>query len=52
MVWLNKTNINSMGSDGSVLVLDRTGLVPKDQETSGTVNFGGGSLIGWGCKAP
>jgi transposase len=52
VVWSDETKINRMGSDGRAWVWKKPGSALKDQHISGTVKFGGGSLMVWGCMTP
>jgi transposase len=49
IVWSDETKVNRLGSDGREWTWRRPGdeLTPKDVQ--GTVKFGGGSLMLWGC---
>ena len=50
MVWSDETKVNRLGSDGREWVWKRPGSsAPTDQHVKGTVKFGGGSLMMWGC---
>jgi len=49
VIWSDETKINRLGSDGRVWVWKRPGSGLTDQQVSGTVKFGGGSLMVWGC---
>ena len=52
VVWSDETKINRMGSDGRSWVWKKPGSGLQDQHVSGTVKFGGGSLMVWGCMTP
>jgi len=52
VVWSDESKINRMGSDGRAWVWKKPGSALKDQYVSGTVKFGGGSLMVWGCMTP
>ncbi|KAJ2922344.1 hypothetical protein H1R20_g14755, partial [Candolleomyces eurysporus] len=49
VIWSDETKINHLGSDGRKYVRkeDREGL--SDRLVEGTVKFGGGNLMMWGC---
>ena len=49
VIWSDETRINRIGSDGQEYVWKRKkeGLIAR--EVQGTVKFGGGSLMIWGC---
>ena len=49
VVFSDETKINRLGSDGRVWVWKRPGSALTQQHVSGTVKFGGGSLMIWGC---
>ena len=49
VVWSDETKINRLGSDGHEWVWKRPGGVMTEQHVKGTVKFGGGSLMIWGC---
>lgn len=49
VVWSDETKINRFGSDGRQWVWDERGKPLCDRTVSGTVKFGGGSLMVWGC---
>ena len=52
VVWSDETKINRLGSDGRSWVWKKPGSELKEQHVSGTVKFGGGSLMVWGCMTP
>ena len=52
VVWSDETKINRLGSDGRSWVWKKPGSGLKEQHVSGTVKFGGGSLMVWGCMTP
>ena len=52
VVWSDETKINRLGSDGRSWVWKNPGSGLRDQYVSGTVKFGGGSLMVWGCMTP
>jgi DDE superfamily endonuclease len=49
VIWSDETKINRFGSDGRQWVWkgENQGLIPR--EVSGTLKFGGGSIMVWGC---
>ena len=49
VVWSNETKINRLGSDGCKWVWKRLGEGLSDRLVEGTVKFGGGSVMIWGC---
>jgi transposase len=49
VVFSDETKINCLGSDGRVWVWKKPGTGLTQQHVSGTVKFGGGSLMVWGC---
>jgi len=49
VVWSDETKINRMGSDGRNWVWKGPGEELNDRLVDGTVKFGGGSLMIWGC---
>ena len=50
VIWSDETKINRMGSDGQKWAWKEVGARGlTDQEVTGTVKFGGGSLMMWGC---
>ena len=49
VVWSDETKINRLGSDGRKYVWIRPGEGLTDRTVQGTVKFGGGSLMFWGC---
>jgi transposase len=52
VVWSDESKINRLGSDGRSWVWKKPGSALKEQHVSGTVKFGGGSLMVWGCMTP
>ena len=48
-IWSDKTKINRIGSDGRMYVWKKSGEPLLDKEVQGTVKFGGGFLMVWGC---
>lgn len=49
VIWSDETKINRIGSDGQDYIWKRRGEGLIDREIEGTVKFGGGSLMLWGC---
>jgi len=49
VVWSDETKINRLGSDGRQWVWKKPGELLSDRLVEGTVKFGGGSLMVWGC---
>lgn len=49
VIWSDETKINLVGSDGIKWVWRRPGSALTEQHVKGTVKFGGGSLMMWGC---
>ena len=49
MVWSDETKINRLGSDGMKWAWKRNGEGLSDRLAEGTLKFGGGSLMVWGC---
>ena len=53
VVWSDETKINRLGSDGKKWVWkkagENTGKVISDRQVEGTLKFGGGSVMMWGC---
>lgn len=49
VVWSDETKINRLGSDGRKWVWKRPADGLTAQHVQGTVKFGGGSLMIWGC---
>ena len=49
IVWSDETKINCLGSDGRKWVWKKQGESLSHRLVSGTLNFGGGSLMLWGC---
>src|SRR6185312_8279989 len=51
VVWSDETKINHLvlGSDGHEWVWKKPGGVMTEQHVKGTVKFGGGNLMMWGC---
>lgn len=50
IIWSDETKVNRLGSDGCKWFWKQKGdMEIKDREVKGTVKFGGGSLMVWGC---
>jgi DDE superfamily endonuclease len=49
VVWSDETKINRFGSDGRKWVWKKAGEDLSDRQVEGTLKFGGGSLMMWGC---
>src|SRR6266481_926630 len=49
LVWSYETKINCLGSDGRKWAWKRAGEGLSDRLVEGTVKFGGGSVMVWGC---
>jgi transposase len=49
VIWSDETKINRLGSDGREYVWKKSGSAITEQHIKGTVKFGGGSLMLWGC---
>jgi len=49
VVWSDETKINRLGSDGRKWVWKKPGEGLSDRVVDGTVKFGRGSLMFWGC---
>ena len=51
VIWSDETKINRIGSDGKQWVWKQVGegLIPR--EIQGTVKFGGGNIMVWGCMS-
>jgi transposase len=49
VIWSDETKINRLGSDGRKWGWKRAGEGLSDRLVQGTVKFGGGSLMLWGC---
>ena len=47
--WSDETKINHLGSDGRHWVWKEVGEGLSDRVVEGTVKFGGGNLMMWGC---
>ena len=51
VIWSDETKINRIGSDGRKYAWKLAGKPLQDKEVQGTVKFGGGSFIVWGCMS-
>jgi len=49
VVWSDETKINRLGSDGRNWVWKKAGEGLSDRLVEGTLKFGGGYLMVWGC---
>ena len=49
VIWTDKTKINCLGLDGRKWVWKRPGKGLNDRLVEGTVKFGEGSVMIWGC---
>jgi transposase len=49
VIWSDETKINRLGSDGRKWVWKKSGERLSDRLVEGTVKFGGGSVMIWGC---
>jgi transposase len=49
VVWSDETKVNRVGSGGRSWVWKGPGSELTEQQVKGTVKFGGGSLMLWGC---
>ena len=49
VIWSDEIKINCLGCDGHEWILKKQGSKFKIQHVKGTVKFGGGSLLIWGC---
>src|SRR5882762_969242 len=49
VIWSDETKINRIGSDGRKWAWKRAGESLSDRIVEGTVKFGGGSVMIWGC---
>ena len=49
VIWSDETKINCLGSDGHKWAWKRAGEGLNDRLVQGTLKFGGGSLMMWGC---
>jgi hypothetical protein len=49
VIWSDETKVNRMGSDGQEYVWKKAGEPLGEREVKGTLKFGGGNLMVWGC---
>jgi hypothetical protein len=49
VVWSDETKVNRLGSDGRKWAWKRPGEGLSDRLVQGTMKFGGGSVMVWGC---
>lgn len=49
VIWSDETKINRFGSDGRQWVWKKKGEGLIEREVQGTVKFGGGNIMVWGC---
>lgn len=49
VIWSDETKINRIGSDGKQWVWKQIGEGLIEREVQGTVKFGGGNIMVWGC---
>jgi transposase len=49
VVWSDETKINRLGSDGRKWAWKKAGEGLSDRLVEGTLKFGGGSVMMWGC---
>ncbi len=49
VIWSDETKINRIGSDGKQWVWKKAGEGLIEREVQGTVKFGGGNIMVWGC---
>jgi transposase len=49
VIWSDETKINRLGSDGRKWAWKKAGEGLSDRLVQGTLKFGGGSLMMWGC---
>ena len=49
VVWSDETKVNRVGSDGRKWVWKHPGSALSEHNVVGTLKFGGGSLMMWGC---
>ena len=49
VIWSDETKINRYGSDEKQWVWKQAGQGLIDREVQGTVKFGGGNIMVWGC---
>jgi transposase len=51
VIWSDETKINRLGSDGRKWVWKEVGEALSDRLVQGTVKFGGGNVMMWGCMS-
>ena len=51
VIWSDETKINRLGSDGGKWVWKKPGEDLSDRLVEGTLKFGGGSVMMWGCMS-
>ena len=51
VIWSDETKINRMGSDGRKWAWKKPGEGLSDRLVEGTLKFGGGNLMIWGCMS-
>ena len=49
VIWSDETKINHLGSDGTKWAWKKTGECLNERLVQGTLKFGGGSVMVWGC---
>jgi len=49
VIWSDETKINRFGSDGREWIWKQKGEGLIEREVQGTVKFGGGNIMVWGC---
>ena len=49
VIWSDETKINRIGSDGEQWVWKQVVEELIEREVQGTVKFGGGNIMVWGC---
>ena len=49
VIWSDETKINRLGSDGRKYTWKEKGEGLSDRLVEGTIKFGGGNLMMWGC---
>src|SRR6266568_3899483 len=49
VIWSDETKINRIGSNGKQWVWKKVGEGLIEREVQGTVKFGGGNIMVWGC---
>jgi transposase len=51
VIWSDETKINRIGSDGLQWVWKERGSQMPDRAVEGTLKFGGGNIMVWGCMS-